>query len=363
MNKFYKVFENKFRGNKKNIKEKLKIYLPLLKNKEKRVIDIGCGRGEFLELLAENGFNDLIGVDINKEMTKEIKNIKYVIDDGIEFLKKQENNSANVISAFHFIEHIPFEKVIQLIKEAFRVLDKEGILILETPNPENLKVASENFYLDYTHIKPIPMQLLKFTVEVAGFKAKILRLNNSKIGNSIKDVIEGVSPDYAVIGFKDVSLIDEEFFKKGVSLDLAMFAFEERIKNIENIIVDLDKRVANEHLKIENEKLKIENEKLKIENEKLKIENEKLKIENQNLKNQNEILTHNLNHIKSLYEDVINSTSWKITKPLRKFMNFLRKKKRKTILNITSPKQEDITLSKRAKEIYIKLKKEIDDTH
>ena len=371
MEEFYKKLEDRFRGKRENVKEKLKIYLPLLKHKEKRVIDIGCGRGEFLELLAENGFNDLIGVDINEEMIKTIKsNIKCFIDDGIEFLKKQENESANIISAFHLIEHIPFEKTIELIKEAFRVLDKEGILILETPNPENLKVASEKFYLDYTHIKPIPMELLKFAVELAGFKAKILRLNNSKIGNSIKDVIEGVSPDYAVIGFKDVSLIDEEFFKNGVSLDLAMFAFEERIKNIENIIVNLDKKLQNEHLKIEIEKLKMENQNLKntiknIENENQNLKNtiKNIENENQNLKNTNEKLIHNLNHIQNLYEDVINSTSWKITKPLREFMNFLRNKKRKTILKITSPKQEEITLSNRAKEIYKKLKKEIDDTH
>jgi len=215
------------------------------------------------------------------------------------------------------------------------IVDKNGSSTTTTLNEIALDPA-------YTHIKPIPMELLKFAVELAGFKAKILRLNNSKIGNSIKDVIEGVSPDYAVIGFKDVSLIDEEFFKKGVSLDLAMFAFEERIKNIENIIIDLDKKLQNEHLKIEIEKLKIENNSLKV---------------------QNAQLLNDLNYIKMLYEDVINSASWKITKPLREFMNFLRKKKRKTILKITSPKQEEITLSNRAKEIYNKLKKEIDDTH
>jgi 2-polyprenyl-3-methyl-5-hydroxy-6-metoxy-1,4-benzoquinol methylase len=213
MDKFYKALEEKFRGNKKNIKDKLKIYLPILNliDKNKKIIDIGCGRGEFLELLKENGYKNLTGIDTNKEMLNEIKykEIQIFTDDGIEFLKKQPFKSAGVISSFHMIEHIEFEKVLTLIKEAFRVLDDNGILILETPNPENLKVASENFYLDYTHIKPIPMELLKFTVEFAGFEARILRLNHQKIGNSIKDIIYGVSPDYAVIGFKNEKMINE----------------------------------------------------------------------------------------------------------------------------------------------------------
>jgi len=379
---FYTAFENRFRGD--DVKEKLKIYLPLLKDKDKKAIDIGCGRGEFLEILKENGFNNLVGVDINEKIVNKKFNI--VIEDGIEFLKKEPSNSAGIISAFHMIEHIPFEKVKELIKEAFRVLDKNGILIFETPNPENIKVISENFWLDYTHIRPIPMELLKFSVEFYGFSARILRLNEKNLGNSIKDVIENVSPDYAVIGFKNSSMINEDFFNRGVSLDLAEFAFEERIKNLEERMNNLEIEkilTENYHLKETNKNLNYENNQLKnhiqhlenennqlknhiqhLENENNQLKNhiQHLENENNNLKNHINFLEENLKHIQVLYNDVLDSKSWKITKPLREFTNFLRRKKRKAVLQITT-QDKDIELSNRAKEIYEKLKKETDDNN
>jgi SAM-dependent methyltransferase len=288
---------------------------------------------EIIELLKENGYKNLTGVDINKEMLNEIKykEIKIFIEDAITFLKQQPSNNAGIISSFHMIEHINFNDLLTIIKESFRVLDKNGILILETPNPENIKVSSENFYLDYSHIKPIPMELLKFAVEYFGFNAKILRLHKNKVGNSIKDIFYEVSPDYAVIGFKNKKMIDEKFFQQGVSLDLTLFAFEERLKNLEE----------------------------RMKNMELKVENEKLKNQNQALLNENNHLKEEIQNIKKLYEEVINSKSWKITEPLRKAINFLRKKKREKILQITT-NEKDLELSPRAKEIYKKLKEKND---
>jgi len=338
MENFYKSFEDKFRGSKEEIKEKLKIYLPILKNhKNKKIVDLGCGRGEFLELLKEEGFNKLVGVDINKEMLKE-SSIKYEIDDALNFLKKQKDKSIGAIASFHMIEHMEFEKVLEIIKEAFRVLEDDGILILETPNPESLKVISENFWLDFTHKKPIPMQLLQFSVEYIGFKSKILRLNNNTIGNSIKDIIYSVSPDYAVIGYKKALPVGDEYLKKGVTLDITLFAFEERIKNIEKRLEKMDTKLQNEQLKSQIQQL-----------------NNQI---NQ-LNNQLAIAKSQQEHYKRLYEDVINSKSWKITKPLRQFMRFISKKKRNIILKITAPDKKEIKLSKRAQEIYEMLKKEI----
>lgn len=87
----------------------------------------------------------------------------------------------------HIVEHIPFEDIQTLVQEAFRVLTPAGLLILETPNPENIQVATSGFYIDPTHTRPIPSQLLSFLPEYYGFKrTKILRLqeeNNLKIQN------------------------------------------------------------------------------------------------------------------------------------------------------------------------------------
>ena len=129
-------------------------------------------------------------------------------NDAITELRSVEGSSETLITAFHLVEHLPEKAVRQLIEEALRVLIPGGLLILETPNPDNLSVGSNSFYLDPTHQCPIPALRLQFLVENTGFEdAHILRLNHDpalKEKETIRliDVIQGVSPDYAVIGIK-----------------------------------------------------------------------------------------------------------------------------------------------------------------
>ena len=186
-NNFYKSLEDKFRGSRDLIKELLTIYLPFLevfKNIEQNVnvVDVGCGRGEWLQLLQENGI-DAFGVDTDEGMLENAKkfglNVKLI--DAIEYLKSLDDESLYAISGFHIAEHLDFELLKELVKESFRVLKPAGLLILETPNPENIKIATCDFYLDPTHIKPIPPNLLSFLPEFYGFKrSKILRLKEDK---------------------------------------------------------------------------------------------------------------------------------------------------------------------------------------
>ena len=390
MKKFYRAFEERFRGTKKEVKKKVSIYLDLIKNfKDKNILDLGCGRGEFLELLKENNFKNLYGVDINKEMTKEInKDIHIYNDDVINFLKNQKENSFSIISSFHLIEHIDFDSLFILVKESFRILDENGILILETPNPENIKVACENFYLDPTHKNPLPPEFLKFLLEYFGFYPRILRLNNPPINNTIKDVIENVSPDYAIVGFKNPKMINEDFFNRGIHLDFVESAFENRLKNLEQRMTNLeiDKLIAenfhlkalNKHLNYEKEQLnkhidliEEENKKLKnhieyMNNEQKRIlkeaENKENKLKNhiKLIENENNNLKNHNQYIETLYLDVVNSKSWKITRPLRDVTNFFRQKKREKIIQVVNKEENiNIELSKRSEEIYKKLKKEI----
>jgi O-antigen chain-terminating methyltransferase len=113
-----------------------------------------------------------------------------------------------VVSAFHVVEHIPFEILQMVVREAMRILVPGGLLILETPNPENLVVGTNNFYLDPTHIRPVPSLLLEFCAEFAGFaRIKTLQLQENPhlhTASAIRliDVLAGVSPDYAVIAQK-----------------------------------------------------------------------------------------------------------------------------------------------------------------
>ncbi|HEY8048946.1 MAG TPA: class I SAM-dependent methyltransferase, partial [Ramlibacter sp.] len=150
--------------------------------------------------------------------------------DALEYLRAQGNATAAVVSAFHVAEHLPFDKLRALVGEALRVLAPGGLLVLETPNPENLVVGSSAFYMDPTHERPLPPLLLGFVAEFAGFtRVATLRLHEGLAQErpvALIDVLAGVSPDYAVVAQKPgpaSAALDTAFAAKhGVNLnDLA----------------------------------------------------------------------------------------------------------------------------------------------
>lgn len=214
---FYRAFEAKFRGSREVIKERLRIYAPFLKPLQSlypngESLDLGCGRGEWLELMDELGFF-AVGVDLNQAMLDCCLDFRLrgLQADALEYLANLSDNSQVVISAFHLIEHIPFEKVHELVKQSLRVLKPGGLLILETPNAENIRVATQYFYLDPTHLKPIPSQQLSFLTEYVGFKRnKIIGLQEEVFSEPNSDLlvrkfINGVSQDYAIIAQKEIA--------------------------------------------------------------------------------------------------------------------------------------------------------------
>lgn len=214
---FYRAFEDRHRGSRELIKQRLRQYTPFLVplagfHPQGHTLDLGCGRGEWLEVAAELGFTAR-GVDLDAGMLAACSEIGLAVSqqDLIEALQACADESQCVISAFHVVEHISFETLQALQREALRVLVPSGLLILETPNPENLVVGTNNFYLDPTHIRPIPSLLLEFCAEFAGFqRVKTLRLQeNPALHSAVRihliDVLAGVSPDYAVIAQKQAT--------------------------------------------------------------------------------------------------------------------------------------------------------------
>jgi SAM-dependent methyltransferase len=212
---FYRAFEDRYRGSREDIKRRLTAYRPFLPPLAQalapaRALDLGCGRGEWLELLAESGYQ-AEGVDLDDGMLAacRARGLNVRTADAIATLREAADDSLALISAFHVVEHIPFEAVRELIVQALRVLRPGGLLILETPNPENLVVGSNTFYLDPSHERPLPPPLLAFAAEHAGFgRHLVVRLQEAPglletPRLNLQDVLGGASPDYAVVAQKD----------------------------------------------------------------------------------------------------------------------------------------------------------------
>jgi SAM-dependent methyltransferase len=213
----YLAFEDRFRGTREEIKDRLKVYLPYLEGAraggaETRILDLGCGRGEWLEICRENHL-DATGVDLNQAMVSQCLELGFHVIEGdvISVLLGHGANSLGAITGFHLIEHLSFNRMMDLFDEAFRVLRPGGIVILETPNPENVLVASCNFYIDPTHKTPLVPEAVKFLAEQRGFaRTEILRLNRRGepryMGQQFVDEVIhrfNMEQDYAFIGYKE----------------------------------------------------------------------------------------------------------------------------------------------------------------
>lgn len=260
--KFYYALEDKFRGSRELILVRLEGYRPFidaLKTITPRptAYDIGCGRGEWLELLDAAGF-DCFGMDLDIGMLGDALSRKLNVrqGDGIAYLTELPTNSVNLISAFHVVEHISQQDLHLLISEAHRVLAPGGLLILETPNPENIIVSTHDFYYDPTHRNPIPAHLLAFYAEYYGFLFnKILRLNgeptlvDQKVIN-LRNVIRGASPDYSIVSIKPAPDTVVDAFKDalnrqyGIGLDYLIERFGGHLLDSEKEVASLSQEIA-----------------------------------------------------------------------------------------------------------------------
>lgn len=214
----YLSFEDIFRGSREEIKRRQRIYLPYIREAgmgkaDTPVLDLGCGRGEWLELLRDEGMVAK-GVDLNEAMIELSRGFGLDVQqaDVLEYLAGVPDASYGVVTGFHIIEHLPFQKQLRLLGEILRVLQPGGFVILETPNPRNILVGACNFYSDPTHIKPVHPEMLKFLTEIAGFtRVEIKELNpngdlqipedGSIVTSRFNELFYGPQ-DYAVLGWK-----------------------------------------------------------------------------------------------------------------------------------------------------------------
>jgi SAM-dependent methyltransferase len=175
MDSFYHKLENKYRGTPSDIRNRLRVYLPdvesaVIRTGDKPVMDIGCGRGEWLELLNDAGIT-AIGIDTNPVQIGDVqdKGLDARQGDARSALSEAEDNSLACITAHHLIEHLPFEDVLWIAREAMRVLAPGGVLLFETPNVRNVLVGATSFHNDPTHLHPMTDPVLNVLFETVGF--------------------------------------------------------------------------------------------------------------------------------------------------------------------------------------------------
>lgn len=213
---FYLAFEDRHRGSPADIRLKQQEYLPFLRGlpfapEMMDCLDVGCGRGEWLKLLEEQGYS-ATGVDLNIVMVETCmaQGLRAVKSDVLVYFNQIPDQSLTMISGFHIIEHLPFSVAMKLLKESLRVLKSGGMILLETPNPENAIVGSCNFYTDPTHRNPIPPLTLHFMMDHIGFKRCTFHTHSpmrSNLESSDPLVLEMAKrmygpQDYAAIAYK-----------------------------------------------------------------------------------------------------------------------------------------------------------------
>jgi O-antigen chain-terminating methyltransferase len=210
---WYLAFEDQFRGTRDEIKRGQEHYLGIVTTAgagtvEAPILDIGCGRGEWLELLQEHGCI-ASGIDLNEAMVRDNRDrgLDVRCGDAISHLAGLADASLGMVTGFHIIEHIRFDLLVRLFDECRRVLRPGGCILFETPNPENLVVGAYTFYFDPTHRHPLPPQMIEFVVRARGYaEVDILRLHprtEEGADQALLDKWFRAPTDYAVVGWKD----------------------------------------------------------------------------------------------------------------------------------------------------------------
>lgn len=169
----YMQFERRFRGSPQEIKERQLDALRFTESiagSSAPLLDIGCGRGEWLAVLRDSGVA-AYGIDLSSGMVADARalGLDARCEDALTHLLGLPEASLQAVSAFHFAEHVPLEMLTYILDAAFLALRPDGMLLLETPNPTNLVVGSAAFYLDPTHLRQLHPDFLKFLVESRGF--------------------------------------------------------------------------------------------------------------------------------------------------------------------------------------------------
>ena len=223
----YLGFENAFRGPQDEIRRRLEAYVPLFAGAH-NVLDMGCGRGEFLDLLRAAGISGR-GLDINAAMVEETRarGLEAEEADALGHLRSLPADALGGLFAAQVIEHLPPDYLAAVLEEAARVIRPGGLIVLETINPTSWVAFFESYIRDLTHVRPLHPETMQYLLRVSGFsdvriqfsspvapEARLARVpapatgdaDLTEVVNTLNDNVERLNgrlfsyQDYAVIG-------------------------------------------------------------------------------------------------------------------------------------------------------------------
>lgn len=215
----YADFTEHFRGSTAEVSAKLEGYLPDVHRLAGPggVVDLGCGRGEWLALLRTAGVAAR-GVDANPAFVAagRARGLDMELGDALGYLEALPPDSIDMVTAFHVIEHLATEDLLALLEAARGALRPGGCLLLETPNPTNLVMAACDFYNDPTHRSPLPPALTEYLVSTQGFgdvevrplhpkTAPLIHTGGADACARVQELVAQAffgPQDYAVLGYK-----------------------------------------------------------------------------------------------------------------------------------------------------------------
>ena len=171
----YVSLEDRFRGDVELITDRQREYLPFITDivsDSTPLLDVGCGRGEWLDLLKSEGIPSR-GVDSNQSAVGEChrKSLDVSNNDLLSTLIDTPSQSLGSVTMFQVLEHLPFDLVVDVLRESLRVLVPGGVFIGEVPNCETLRVGASTFWIDPTHQRPLYPAVLEFIASQVGFRS------------------------------------------------------------------------------------------------------------------------------------------------------------------------------------------------
>jgi SAM-dependent methyltransferase len=217
----YADFTDRFRGSTAEVTAKLSGYLADVRRLVGAgdgggVVDVGSGRGEWLALLREVDI-PASGVDANPTFVEagRARGLDLIRGDAVAYLQSLPPDSVDLVTAFHVIEHLDVEELLGLLAAARQALRPGGCVLVETPNPTNLRMAACDFYNDPTHRSPLPPALTEYLVSASGFENVEVRAlhptespfepSGSDAGQQVERLVALIlfgPQDYAVLGYR-----------------------------------------------------------------------------------------------------------------------------------------------------------------